>query len=516
MKKLCYLIVVLFAHPSFGALPPDAQAYLNQIPGQTLTLPFVIKTAVEKAQAYRVLKYDYASSEIEELQVDSLTDTILTGSVGYSDDQSVKTNPFQPLRAQQTQWSLGVSKNWQTGTSTSLRWLQEQNDLEFANLGTFGNSFLNEYKQAAAEIQVRQSLLQNSFGYAFRRQMEAAELRGKSIQWQARQSLEETTLAFIDQFYSAWLLQQNVKNLQEQVARQSRLVRVLGRRAKKGAVEKPDLIQIETLLATTKTSLSAVETDLAYRWETLAISLGFPESFLTVDPMEIPTNIDNPVPLALRVCGHKEPVKTAQIHALEKNLEGLDEDYKATENMSLPELNLIAGYRGNSIDNDSTQNFQNILAGNDEDGIGRGPAWNVGLQLKWALSNSEARAKQAQTYISKEKTAARLQMAVDNLKTEWRSTCRQLKVEWENEKRFSTIVSEQKKRVRANERRFNLGRLDVGSLVDSENDLGSWQFRRHQKKVEVRSLAWKVQKYSGEMYRNLAPAVEPLFKGVTE
>lgn len=513
MKHLYLIAVVVFSVPCFSALPPDAQAYLNQIPGKQLTLPFVIQTALQKAQAYKVLKYDYASAEIEETQVGSLTDTVLTGSATYGDDNSAKTSPFNPLRAKQELWSLGVAKNWQTGTTTSVKWIQEETDLQFGNLGAFGNSFISQYRQTVAEIGLRQSLLKNSFGYAYRRQLQAAETRGQAIQWKTRQSLEETTLQFVDLYYQSWLLQQNVRNIKDQVARQSRLVRVLSKRARKGAVEQPDLIQIETLLATTKTNLSNVETDLAFRWEALAISLGFPESFLRVNPMDIPTTIDNPVPLALRVCGHKEPLKTAQIHSLEKSLEALDNDYKATDNMSLPELNLVAGYRGNSIDSSASQNMQNVLNGRDENGFGLGPAWNVGLELKWALSNSEAKAKQAQTYINKEKTKAQLQIAVDNLKTEWRSLCRQLKVEHANENRFSQIVSEQKKRVKGNERRFRLGRLDVGSLVDSENDLGSWQFRRHQKRVQVRSLAWKVQQYSGELYRSLATFVEPLLSG---
>jgi outer membrane protein TolC len=513
MRLLLFFAVILLSSLGLAALPPDAQAYLNKIPEKKLTLPFVIQTALQEAQAFRMLKYDYASAEIEALQVGSVTDTVLTGGANYVDDNSVKTNPFQPLRARTSEWSLGVAKSWLTGTTTSLRWVQDQNDLEFANLGAFGNSFITQFRQAAAEINLQQNLLKNSFGYATRAKLEAAERRGDSIQWKTRQKLEDTTMAFVDQYYGAWLLQQNVRNLQEQVARQKGLVKVLSGRARKGAIEKPDLIQIETLLATTQTNLFAVRNTLAERWDQLAISLGFPDSFLNVDPMDIPTSIDNPVPLSIRVCGHKEPHKTAEIQALEKALEGLEEDLKAANNMRLPELNLIAGYRGNSIDNRAAQNLQNVLAGRDEDGFGLGPTWNVGLQMKWALSNSEARAQQAQTYINHEKTAAQLQMATDNLRTEWRSLCRQLRSEWENEQRFRAIVSEQQKRVKANDRRFRLGRLDVGSLVDSENDLGAWQFSLHQKRVEVRTLAWRVQQYSGDMYRTLAPMIEPILEG---
>jgi outer membrane protein TolC len=513
MKILLLFLLFLPSTSALAALSPEAQTYLNKIPEKKLTLPFVIQAAVVNAQAYRMIGLQYASAGLEEMgTIDSVTDTLLVSSGGYADDNSVKNNPFQPVRARQWQWSLGLQKNWGTGTTTSLGWVQEDANLEFANLGAFGNAFITQFKQSAAELTLEQSLLKDSFGYAFRRKQEATQARAASIQWDTRKQLEDVTTAFIGQYYEAWLLQQNVLTIQANVERQKRLVRVLTQRAKKGAVTSSDLIQIETLLATTKTNLSAVENTLANRWDLLAISLGFPESFLQVDPMDIPTSIDNPVPLALRVCGLKEPVKTAEIKTLEKQLEGLDNDYKASENETLPDLKLVAGYRGNSLDPRAAVNFNNVVRGRAENAIGLGPAWNVGVQLAWPLSNSGARAKQATAYIEKERTTALLQNAVDSLKSDWRDLCRKLQVESKNEKVFQNIVLEQRKRVKNDGRRFRLGRISVNQLVDAETDLSDWEYRSHQKKVEVRNIAWQVQRYSGDLYRFLTPLVEPMLE----
>lgn len=513
MKNLLVIALMLVSSVGRTALPPEAQTYLNKIPEKKLTLPFVIKAAVLNAQAYRQIGLKFTSAHLEEMaKIDAVTDTQLVAGLNYADDNSVKTNPFQSLRSQQAQWNLGLQKKWEMGTVTSLSWVQQDVALEFANLGTLENSFVNDYKQSVAEIQLQQSLLKDSFGYSFRARKKATQSRGQSIQWETRKDFEEATLAFINQYYNSWLLQQNVLSLKANVQRQKRLVKVMTARSRKGAISRPDLIQIETLLATTKTNLSAVKTTLANRWDALAISLGFPKSFLRVDPMDIPILVDNPAPLALRLCGLKEPTKTAEIRTLEKKLEGLKYDFRANRNEQLPDLKLVAGYKGNSIDDRAAVTFNNVLNGDDSNGFGRGPVWHVGFQLNWPLANSGARAQLATTFIEKERVASQLQSAVDDLQIQWRDLCRQLRVETENEKVFQNIVLEQKKRVKADEKRFRLGRLSVNQFIDAETDLGDWEFRSHQKKVEVRALAWQVQQTAGELYKKLDPLVNTLLK----
>ncbi len=511
--KWFLLLIVFIPFLSNAALPKDAQNYLEQIPEKKLTLPYVVKVALLHADAYRMIGLDYISADLEELgQIDPLTDTYLTGGWSYSDDNSTKTNPFQPLRAQSTQWNLGLQKGWSTGTTTSVQWQHDINDLEFGNLGPFGNSFITDYKQSVAVLNLEQNLLKDSFGYAFRKKREAARLRGDAIEWSARDSFESTTLQFIGEFYNAWLLQQQVSSLKDQVAREKRLVRILTNRSKKGAVEAPDLIQVEALLASNQTRLSQAKTQLAQQWEQLVIGLKLPKSFLGIDPMDVPTSIDDPVSAGLRVCGKEEPTKTARIHSLEKRLESLESDYQASKNESLPDLKLVAGYRGNAIDSRAAQTVEDVFDGRDDVGFGLGPAWNVGVKLNIPLSNSAARAQRAQKYVQKEQTVVQLGLAVDELKTLWRSTCRKLEAERKNEKLYNRVVKEQKRRVQAEEKRFRLGRVGVNQLVTAEDDLGLWEFQSQQKSIEVRQLAWQVQRYSGELFKQLSPHIQSRLK----
>lgn len=512
---MIFCLFVSFCSVSRSVLPPKAQSYLDKIPERRLTLPYVIKVALKNAEAYKMLAYQYATADIESQVVGAITDTSLSVDGVYTDDNSVKTNPFSPLRTKQWKYNFGLNKYWSSGTRTSLGWEYENSTSEFDQtfISGFGSGFATDFKQSTAVILLEQNLLKDSFGSSFRNKRRAAKKRGESIQWQTRSDLEKLTLDFILQYYNAWLTQQQVRSIQEQVRRQKKLVRILTKRSRKGAVEKPDLIQVEALLASNQAKLAVTQTSLAKQWEALVISLKLPSEFLEVNPMEVPLDIDNPIPLGVRVCGHKEPQKNANIVVLEKKLEGLDADFKAAKNSSLPDLKLVAGYRGNSIDPRASQTMQNVLAGRDDDGFGRGPSWNMGLKLIWPLSNSEARAERTKKYIEKEQVASELRTAVDTLKVEWRDLCRRLRVEKNNDRIFKSVVLEQKKRVKAEGRRFSLGRATVNQLVTAEDDLGLWEYNSQQKEIEVRQLSWQVQKYSGELYKSIKSMVEPLLQG---
>ena len=518
MKWISVVCILLLSLKVESALTPEAQTYLNKIPERKLTLPYVIKVALLNASAYKIIGLNYMTADLEkQAKIDPQTDTYLTGGTNYTDDNSAKTNGFQPARSKQFNWNLGVAKSWSSGTTTSLNWFQESNNLEFANLGPgFGNVFITNYKQSVASVNIEQKLLKDSFGYALRKREQATEARSDSIKWQSRDQFETATIEIINLFYNAWLLQEQVKSLTEQVERQKKLVKIMTRRARKGAVEKPDLIQIEALLASLKTRLSQVRASLDYQWDNLVIQLKLPKSFLAIDPMDVPTAIDNPVPLGIRVCGQKEPSKTAAVFTLEKQLEGLDADFQASKNESLPDLKLVAGYQGNSIDGSAGTNFDNVMRGRVNNGFGLGPSWTVGLKLEFPLDNSAARAERAKNFISREQVSTQLISEVDNLKTRWRKACRDLKTEWENSKIYQNVVLEQKKRVKAQDRRFRLGRVSVNELVVAEDDLGSWQFQNQQKAVQVRLLAWQVQQYSGELYRQLSPYVQQRLKEAQE
>ena len=514
-RYIFLLFVVSWALGVEAALAPFAQDYLNKIPEKKLTLEFVVQTALMNSDSYRIIGLQYQESDLEELSLNGETDTVFSGGTNYYDDNTVKDSQFQPARSKKWDWSLGFSKKWATGTRTSLNWVHEWNHSQFSSFtqSVFGNSFVPEFKRTTAVFNIEQSLLKDSFGYSYREKLKASKKRGEALKWKSQEDLENTTLAFIGEFYSAWLLQQQVGSLKEQVQRQKKLVRVMKRKNKKGAVEKPELIQVEALLSSTVIRYEQVKAQLITQWEKLVFGLKLPQEFIQVEPMDIPTKIDEPVKTGLKMCGLKDPRETATIMGLKKNLEAAKSDFAASKNGSLPDLKLIAGYRGTGLDSSGSQANEDVLDGKyNGPNPGLGPAWNVGLSLAWPLDNSFARVDRTKKYLTKEKIKAQLEIEKDSLKSSWRELCRNLRVESENEKTYRNVVLEQRKRVRAESRRFSLGRITVDQLVTAEDDLSNWEFQSHQKSIQVRQIAWNVQRVSGELYRKISPVIEARMK----
>ena len=78
------------------------------------------------------------------------------------------------------------------------------------------------------------------------------------------------------------------------------------------------------------------------------------------------------------------------------------------------------------------------------------------------------------------------------------------------------MVQEQTRRVKEQNRRFNLGRVSVNDLAQAEDDLARWELSSQQKSIEVRNIAWEVQKLSGELFAQLESHIKQRFKAAKE
>ena len=192
MKPYLIFFFVLLFQTAKAALPHEAQIYLDKLPEKKITIPFIIKAALKNSSSFKLLGYDYALVNSEEKsRFDSLTDTVLVGSTQYQDDYSVKARPFLPLHSKSKQWSLGLEKNWETGTKTSLSWTENDTNMEFGrNLGRFGNSFLRNFKQSIVRLQIEQNLLKDILGYSFRNKRQGARHRAQALELKVRDDIE--------------------------------------------------------------------------------------------------------------------------------------------------------------------------------------------------------------------------------------------------------------------------------------------------------------------------------------
>lgn len=105
--------------------------------------------------------------------------------------------------------------------------------------------------------------------------------------------------------------------------------------------------------------------------------------------------------------------------------------------------------------------------------------------------------------IELEQAKTNLSMIDSNLKVRWRLLCKELNQKIENRERFKKINSTNTKRVTLDNKRFRLGRIKAFQWVQTEDDQASSYLRLQQAEVEVRLVAWEIQKITGKMAKQI-------------
>ena len=514
-----FLIPLLFlgTHRVWASLSPEAQRYINKLPNKEINLSFVIKEVLLSPEVSKSFGLQYLGSYLDELGRRSYTDTLWTSRASYQDDQLARTTPFQLPRLENREWAVGLVQNWSTGTKTSLEWVQSRRRGElFPNLSrsNFSQGFLVNFNQSFASVRLEQSLLKDAFGQIYRNQLRASRQKGEAMRLKIQEEVEKKIVSITDLYYQSWLIQQQLLSLQLQVQGQKKLLAVTRRKKKKGAVEQADLLAVEVLLESTQVKEQQLRTQSHALWENLVTLLDLPKFFLEENPSDIPIKLDRPTEISLKLCSFPKTPRSARVKSLEKSVAATRLNFEAVKTSHLPDLKFILQYQGNGFGFDSNgwNSWDNVWSGvQGRRNPGRsGYSWNTGLMLNWPLGHRKARLDQANQYMERERAEIELSRAKDEDENQWRNLCRRLKTEAKQKDTYKNLVQQQRQRLRAENRRFILGRIGVNQLVQVENDLWNWEFLSHQKAVEVRQVAWRVQSLSGDLYKKVAPLIQQI------
>lgn len=520
VKTPIFLFTLLSLLPWFSALgagpnetlPPEADKYLKKLPNGKLNAEYVVLRGIQSADAFRLLGVQWKAAQLEEDMQLVPFDWNLRGSYNLLDNRFQVLNPFAPTRTQGWDWNLGLEKTFDTGTNVDVSWNHSRRDLEFDAIpASFRNpaggsggtgAFLNDFHQTVAQIKVSQDLLKNFFGRASRQGLKAARLRVQSTREQIKNQFSTQAVQLAGAFYSAWSLQEQVRSRAAFVKRTKKLLRVVTKKHRNGAVELPEKLQMEALLSIAEGEKQEIQNQLVQVWQNLVISLKLPPSFLDVDPILVPTELDNPVPEAIHLCENQKTLEeTLETQSLRLALKSLESQLRSVKSMGLPELKLTGQYSGNGVDGQGGVASEEIFQG-------LGPAWQVGLMLNVPLGFRDTRVQRTRLAIEKIKLESQLKVAEQQSQSQWLARCQRLKLDRSNESRFASILDNQRRRMKSEEKRFAYGRVTVNDLVTAENDLGDWELRVAQQKAKTRLAAWEILQIHGSLYKKFEPILQ--------
>lgn len=464
-KTLTFGLFVIFClNLEAAKLPEDAQALLDSLPEKAVTFQVVLERAVEKSDSFEALQAESRLIELPMLQADALTILNLTASSNYLDDQREPTNPFSFTRQTISQYSLGLEKRFQTGTSFQAELSHGKYFRELS--GPF--AIEPQIYESLSTFSLSQSLLKDSFGYSTRRKIKAAKLSSEARRLQFEDGMQTWGLELANVFYEAWLAKESHQAALESLERRRRTLNVTRIRNRRGTSEQPDLLQ--ALAAETDAELMVKEAhlNLEDKWRALVVSLKLPRNWLKIDPVDIPLKLQDETPQATASCERvnktKEALPSYSVEAMEKLNQAAKLQLQASKNDKYPSLDLVGSYSVNSVDNTNRSDTFSEVSDREF------PAWSVGLQVSYPLGNPLQEAEYRQAFVDHTQSSNRLQEAKDQLELTWVSLCDRLKILERKTKDHAASLKQQEQRERLESRRFNLGRVPLLNLIQSGDD----------------------------------------------
>ena len=127
------------------------------------------------------------------------------------------------------------------------------------------------------------------------------------------------------------------------------------------------------------------------------------------------------------------------------------------------------------------------------------PAYGVGLTLKFPLFNHERKAAVKEAKANRIRATAIELQTRDTLRLNWINGCSKFHQLQDSYLKLYKAFTNQKQRVKLEEKRFGLGRIPTINVIQAGDDATTAEITMQQAEVERRIAAWEVARLSGDL-----------------
>ena len=491
-------------------LPDDAKALLKTLPREQLELDYVLGQAALVSDSFRIVQSQRLTQDVAQLQARSALDWKPYIKLGTTTDEREPASPFSPNRIQGSSLTVGAQTLFQSGTALSIELAKGANELGFSNPAISAI----EYNETKASVTLNQSMWQNSFGSALRSQVQAAESASKASAIAADESTEEWMTSLIALYYNAWLAKSQAQTSDASLLRRERLLSMVEILSRRGTSERPDLLQVQSAVESTRVQNSRATQALGDIWRNLVSALKLPSAWMKIDPKKIPIVLDEPTEEALKLCGTEAallPAPAANLAVQRATLlhEAAQDSDHAASSLLKPDLSLTAQVANNAIDN-TIADDQSL---SEFTGLSH-PAWTVGVTLSMPIGFTAEKARKLSSTADLIRAESGAQQARDEHSTNWINRCLDLfRLERAHEQ-LQDAFNKQSERSRLEEERFRIGRVGTFQVIQAGDDATFAELNLRSIEVERRLAAWKVRRQAGQAKPWLEATAERLKNSV--
>ncbi|MBU6374933.1 MAG: TolC family protein [Bdellovibrionales bacterium] len=491
--RLAFVLFVFIALPRFSsmaALPADAQAMLDSIPGKKLEIPFVLARAAESSDSFRAAQSGMISVDVARLQAESALAWRPFFKVNKLQDKREAGNSFSPNRIENQTLSLGVSTAFQSGTKVQAEVSHGSNLIALG----IGQAF--DYYETKGTLSISQSLLADAFGQSSRALQQSAVKASEAQFLTAKEALEDWALSLVGLYYGAWLAQAQSRAAIESFGRKQRLRELLEIQNRRGTAERPDLLQTENAFVATQNQKEQAALRLQDQWRDLVTALKLNTDWAQINALDIPIALDEPHKKALSLCGSEKLISSAPEGLPLKRAALLAEAAQKSDvrarGLARPDLQLQAQLFANGIDALASQSFADFGSFNRT-------GYALGLTFSFPIGLTAEKAEALSSTANWVRADATFQIARDMNQTQWVSRCLDLFRLNRTAESFRKNSELQHERSELEERRFKLGRGSTFQVIQAGDDATQAELALDAIEVELRTVAWRILKSADQM-----------------
>jgi outer membrane protein TolC len=352
--KLLLLLFLASQAPAQGRLPIlSLQDYLRQVQSQSPSA----RAAVELVKAY----------ELRMVEADSITSPEIYAEAGASDDQSEKLVPFMGRRTEGHGWTLGLRKQFVTGTSADLRY-----DSMWANITGAAGIPQPNYWENKATLEVSQALWRNGFGSRTRAEIDLKQAESRQRLMQAKFNLKDLMLQAENTYWALVSYNQMIALQEENVARSKKMRDLMKNKAGLRLVDDVEYLQTQASLETRELELQTSLDERANLIRQFNMLRGSGAEAVTESLSEFPEK----ELLAKHVRGRR--MSREDFEVLRSQAEMARAQARAGRSQVRPQLDLVGSFSANGMNPKSSDAYDEVARNEHE-------SWRVGVRFSAAL-----------------------------------------------------------------------------------------------------------------------------------
>jgi len=382
-------------------------------------------------------------------------DTILSGEVGYTNDQTKSASSLSGTKALTNDYNIGIDKKLRSGTDVEIDLTNKREWTDSPYVST------NPYHESQAEISLTQPIAKNFFGLIDRGNIGIIKQEIKNAGLDSYIKIENSMILTEKAYWTLVLAREEFKIKKEMLKKAMRLFNQYRKKLKIGLVETGDVLASEANMHTRESDLLIASNALKTAEELLRLRLNI-KNDVSLSPADslVDANLNTTLIESMR-----SAFNNRRDYASAKNtIEAKKINLTMKSNSLFPQIDLKATFAQNGIDSRYSGAMEDVYEDSN-------PKYYVGIKFSYPLENNEAESEHEKAMLEKAKAVVNLQKTERQVISDIDEKFRNLSVNKINISKMRRIKNLQSGKLLQEEKRFKYGRSSSDTLIRYQQDL---------------------------------------------